>query len=106
MSPFFSILVVRVPFHAPVRGGSITLSEEAKHSMSDQLRDRPQTIKVRESPPDAPHPADGISSYDDHALEHTRRSAAVSMALVVRIDQMLELCFSRFLPCHELERVR
>ena len=82
------------------------LSEVAKQSMCAQLRDRSRTIQVRESLPETPHPADGISSYDDPAQEHIRPLAAGAMALVVRPDQMLEMRVSSFLSCHELERVR
>lgn len=110
MSPFFSIVVVPVPVpvpvHAPVRGGRRMLSGVAKELMCDQLRDRSPTISMRESPRDEPHPADGISSYDDHAQEHLHRLAADATALVVRPNQMLEMYAGRFLPCHELERVR
>ena len=106
MSPFFSIVVVHVPVHAPVRGGRTTLSKVTKQSMSDQLRDRPRTIQVRESSQPALHPAAGFSSYDDPAQSHLRSLAAGATALVVQFDQMLEMRVRSFLSCHELERVQ
>ena len=106
MSPFFSIVVVPVPVHAPVRGGRRLLSGVAKELMCDQLRDRSRTIGVHESPRETPHPADGINSYDDPTQEHHRPWAAGATAPVVRLGQMLEMCTSSFLPCHKLERVR
>ena len=106
MSPFFAILIVRVPFHAPGRGGGNMLANVAKQSMGVQLSDRSRTIEMRESPRQSPHPADGISSYDDHAQEHFHPFPADATALVAQPDQMLEMRVGSVLSCHELERVQ
>ncbi len=106
MLPLFAILIVRVPFHAPTRGGGNKLTGVSEQSMGVWLSDRTRTIQTRESPLEATQSAVGISGYNDLTPEHIRRLVANMKTLVVRPAQMLETTVHSFLFCNGLERVR